>query len=366
MEAGPLRFRPLFARQPEGGIPGIGPDNVLEITGNLYGSNDAPHQWFRTFDAEAHAAGFRRSAFDSCLYFFRGQSGQLQGALGAHVDDTMTGGRGAEYEAAVARLKARFPYRKWRVGSGEFCGTMYTQDPCTYEISFQQSEYAKHIRPIAMTRERRSQRESLATEKEVNALRAVNGAAGWLSGQSRPDLAAQTSFAQQAFPAPKVSDLLYANQLVHRARQHADVSITVRDIAPEKLAAAFHSDAGFANATAHKTQAGYILAFVDRDLNNDKESPYSPFSWKSYRLPRVIASTLAGETQAFATASGVAEWVSLMLVEARDGPFDLRILVADGKLTSALWAAAGRRLSVVYRLQEPLRCRTCSVPSVEA
>jgi hypothetical protein len=41
-------------------------------------------------------------------------------------------------------------------------------------------------------------------------------------------------------------------------------------------------------------------------------------------MPRVVASTLAGEAQSFATASGVAEWVSLMLAEAQHGPLDLR------------------------------------------
>ena len=142
----------------------------------------------------------------------------------------MTGGRGEEYEAAIARLKKRFPYRKWRVGNGEFCGVVYNQDPTSFEISYQQSEYTKHLRPIAMTKERRQQREAPATDREIQALRAVNGAANWLASQSRPDLSVQTSFSQQAFPTPKVSDLLFANQLVRRAKQHADVCITVRDI----------------------------------------------------------------------------------------------------------------------------------------
>ena len=155
-------------------------------------------------------------------------------------------------------------------------------------------------------------------------LRAVNGAANWLSGQTRPDLSVQTSFSQQCFPQPKVKDLLYANQLVHRARQHSDVHITVKDIPLSRLGIAFHSDAGFANATANKTQAGYILAFVDKALDTDEESKWTPFCWRSYKMPRVVASTLAGEAQAFASASGVAEWVSLMLVEAQQGSLDLR------------------------------------------
>ena len=40
--------------------------------------------------------------------------------MGAHVDDTMTGGSGAQYDAAVARLQKRFPYQKWRMGSRSF------------------------------------------------------------------------------------------------------------------------------------------------------------------------------------------------------------------------------------------------------
>ena len=326
MEAGPIqdRFRPLYAHQPPGGIPGLNPGDVIEITGNLYGSNDAPFQWFQTFDYEARAAGFKPSSFDKCLYFFHGSTGSLSGALGAHVDDTMTGGAGAEYETAIARLKQRFPYRKWRVGSGEFCGLMYHQDPLTYEITYQQTEYARHLRPITLSKDRRQQRDAPATDREINALRAINGAANWLASQSRPDLSVQTSFSQQAFPAPKVSDLLFANQLVRRAKQHAEVSVTVRDIPLDELAISCHSDAGFANAGSHQTQAGYVLAFVNRALDDDKPSVWSPFSWKSYKMQRVVASTLAGESQAFATASGVAEWVSLMVAEARHGALDLR------------------------------------------
>ena len=41
-------------------------------------------------------------------------------------------------------------------------------------------------------------------------------------------------------------------------------------------------------------------------------------------MSRVVASTLAGETQSFSTASGISEWMSLMISEAKRGRFDLR------------------------------------------
>ena len=108
LEAGPLpaKYRPLYAHQPEGGIPGLALQDVLEVTGNMYGANNAPQEWYRTFDKEAREAGFVRSSFDNCLYYFRNSADRLEG------DDTITGGSGKEYSAAVDRLRTRFPYRK--------------------------------------------------------------------------------------------------------------------------------------------------------------------------------------------------------------------------------------------------------------
>ena len=42
-------------------------------------------------------------------------------------------------------------------------------------------------------------------------------------------------------------------------------------------------------------------------------------------MARAVNSTLSGESQALATASGTVEWLGLMLGEALDGPFDPRV-----------------------------------------
>ena len=232
LEAGPIqkKFRPLYMHQPRGGIPGLDPQDVIEITGNIYGSNDAPFNWWSTFDRTAQEVGWERSQFDNCLYFLRDANNTLVGILGAHVDDTITGGQGEVYQQAIEKLKNRFPHRKWRVGSGEFCGIQYDQDPKSFEIKYHQKTYAENLRPISLSRGRMSDKQAPATEKEISALRATNGAANWLASQTRPDLCVQTSFSQQAFPTPTVWDVMQANQLVHRAKQYSHVTITVRDI----------------------------------------------------------------------------------------------------------------------------------------
>ena len=104
---------------------------------------------------------------------------------------------------------------------------MYEQDPQTIKISFCQKEYAEHIRPIKICKERAKRTSLPANPQEVTVLRAVNGALGWLSAQTCPDVAAQTSMSQQRLPKPTVFDLLQANQAVRRARQQADMKLKV-------------------------------------------------------------------------------------------------------------------------------------------
>ena len=119
LEAGPLPscYRPLFARLPAGGIPGVDSDSLIEVLGNVYGQNDAPAAWYKVFNEEVLTAGFERSKYDSCLYYLR-DGHRLTGVLGAHVDDTVTGGEGSKYQTTIQCLKNRFPYRKWRIQAG--------------------------------------------------------------------------------------------------------------------------------------------------------------------------------------------------------------------------------------------------------
>ena len=323
LEAGPLpsKFRPLFAKQPIGGIPGVPKDAVLEVTGNVYGQNDAPLAWHRTFDDAAQEIGWQRSKLDSCLYFLRDDSGRLCGVMGVHVDDTALGGAGDKFQQAVTKLRARFPYRKWRVGTGEFCGAFYSQDKTTKVIKMSQRLFAEKIRPASISKS--AAPDDVLSDSQIKVLRAINGSLNWLSSQSRPDLAVQTSMSQQAFPHPTVRHLRDANNAVRRAKMHKDLEVTFQPILPQNLCICCHSDAAFANVGSH-TQAGFIVAFVEQSMHSGEVSHWTPAVWKSYKLPRAVSSTLGGESQAMATATGTVEWLNLLLTEAIDGSFEPR------------------------------------------
>ena len=73
MEAGPLpkKYQPLYAHMPKGGIPEVPSDAVLEVVGNAYGQNNAPHAWHTTLDQEAVSGGWIHSKFELSLLFER-------------------------------------------------------------------------------------------------------------------------------------------------------------------------------------------------------------------------------------------------------------------------------------------------------
>ena len=255
------------------------------------------------------------------------QQNRLCGVLGAHVDDTVTGGFGVLYEKALSHLRNRFPYRKWRTGEGEFCGAHYKQDPVTKEIVMDQSSFAQNLKPAYLSNGRRGNRQAPLDSKEISVLRAINGSLNGISSQSRPDLSAQTSLSQQSMSGPLVHHLCEVNNVIRRAKQHADMKVCFKNIPPESSRLVCHSDAAWANVGVY-TQAGYIIGFTDATLDEGEPAPWSPAVWKSYRLPRAVGSTLSAEAQAMSSATGTLEWTTLLISEALDGMFDVRDFVS--------------------------------------
>ena len=251
-------------------------------------------------------------------------TGQLCGIYGIHVDDSATGGSGEVYERALERLKQVFEFRKWRIGDGDFCGARYTQDPTTFAISMSQEKFCDKLHPLRMSRARQAQKSSILTPDEIKCFRAINGSLNWLATQSRPDLSTQVSFSQQSFPDPTVLDALAANNAIRRARQHASMAVVFQPIKPADLAIMCHTDAAYANGKEGATQAGYLLSFTNRAVNDGDVSPWTPAYWRSHRLPRVVNSTLSAESQSMVAGTGMLEWMVLLLSEVLDGPGSLR------------------------------------------
>ena len=124
---------------------------------------------------------------------------------------------------------------------------------------------------------------------------------------------------------------------MRRARQNADLPTVYHTIPAENLAVMGHSDATYANGRETATQAGYLISFTEKVSNDGQVRNWCPAFWRSYRLPRVVNSTLRAEAQAMTAATGMLEVVQLLLSEALDGHQCLR----------ACWSSESPRKCVV-------------------
>ena len=91
------------------------------------------------------------------------------------MDDTVGGGSGSLFSTALATLRRHFPFQKWQVGEGMFCGSKYVQNKDTKEIMISQTECAVKITKIPMFAARKNMREDPADKAEVHAFRGVSG-----------------------------------------------------------------------------------------------------------------------------------------------------------------------------------------------
>ena len=58
----------LFCRQPRGGLPGLQPNQLIEVIAGVYGLGDAPAHWRKSLKRVLFQLGFQQSALDPCVY----------------------------------------------------------------------------------------------------------------------------------------------------------------------------------------------------------------------------------------------------------------------------------------------------------
>ena len=241
------------------------------------------------------------------------------------VDDTICGGSGLSFSTALATLRRRFPFRKWQIGDGTFCGSKYVQNKITKEIMISQTEFAAKTVKIPMSAARKKMREDLADEAGIRAFRGVSGSVSWLAGQTRPDVPCQVSQLQQnSSTANSCKSFCASSMVVRRVHQHSDLGLKIRRVPVQHMILLLHVDASLNTGGLVGSQGGYICGVTAQSLLGGKSAPWSPLAWRSLKMSRTVPSSLGAEAQAMSVVLGFVEWATLFLQELIHGSFDLR------------------------------------------
>ena len=175
---------PLYFKQPNEGIDGLHPEQIVRIIAGCYGLVDAPLHWRKSLTEELKRLGYVQSHLDPCLYKLY-QDGKLEGMIAIEVDDLFMVGHRMHLQR-LEKLKKRFVFGKFvtlkecpegamfngrrirQLEDGEFCIDM-------------QKFVEERLFEVPLEKGRASQKKDKATEKERSMARATCGALDWLS-----------------------------------------------------------------------------------------------------------------------------------------------------------------------------------------
>ena len=282
---------------------------ICQLTKSAYGLVDAPYLWYKKLQKHLLALDFEESPFDPCVFVLRDSQGKPHGALGLHVDDGLCGGDEV-FQGKIKQLEARFPFGSKKVGQFTFTGI----DLCQHQdgsIVLSQSKYVNGIQPIHIPMARRQEGQEKITEHERHQLRGLVGSLQYASVNTRPDLSSRLSSLQSRINGAVVEDLSEGNRLLHQAKRHQDVCLTIKPIPINDFRFLAFSDASFASPKVPSSHAGSIILGTHKEMANNSTCVISPLSWGSRKIQKVVVSTLAAETMALTSTLDHLSWLRL-------------------------------------------------------
>ena len=154
--------------------------------------------------------------YDPCIFRCYDSLCNLCGILCTHVDDFLFAGSSWFIDNVITPLKEKFSIRTESAGAFEYLGLRVVQKK-DFSITVNLNEYVEGIETININPARKSCKNEPLTRKEKRALRSLVGQLGWISGQTRPDLAFDYCDLSSRVKNATVKDLFHANKVIAKA-----------------------------------------------------------------------------------------------------------------------------------------------------
>ena len=186
------------------------------------------------------------------------------GLLATHVDDLLGGG-GGKFEELLGKIDKEFGFGSQEWDSFRHTGKNIKKNMTTGEITVSMEEYVENLTAPRITNERRANKEASLDAKELTSLRAMNGGLQWVQHQLPPDLAYSTSVSQSNVSDPRVEHLIYAQNLIGKAKEHKNFKLVFRshDLNTGGFVAISDAGLGGHQETAEegpvRSQGGYLV-----------------------------------------------------------------------------------------------------------
>ena len=287
---------------------------VWKLQKCVYGLVDASLHWYYRVCEVFEKCGGKVSKNDPAVFFWKDDKGNIEGVLACHVDDFLWGGSKRFEQNVISKIRSSFQVgQECSSENGTFPYVGIEVSSSKGEIKLKQERYLTNIHPISVDKERTMERESELTQTEKDALQSKIGQILWIARQSRPDVIFDASNVASSFKGATVQTLIDANKVIKNLKSD-NVTLKFQQLGSnDKLKIVIFSDSSLGNLSNGGTQGGHFIMLAGEDGH------FSPLTWQSKRIKRVVRSTIAGETLALAEAVDNGVFLATLYMELITG-----------------------------------------------
>ncbi|CAK9022317.1 unnamed protein product [Durusdinium trenchii] len=298
---------------------GLPEGTVIRLVAPVYGLEDAPLRWHQTVINFLRSLGFERSLLEPCWYVRRDARNEVEAMILVEVDDLNVATRKDVKDELLSALNQRFRFGKMEYDEADFAGRHVRVLPGRIEMN-QEKYIIEKLHPLKLPLGRKGDKSSRLKPDEFEAFRSMLYKVAWVAHQTRPEAAGVVSILSSRLKEGTIEDVSCLNKLIQHLRNTAQQSLTLHRFSNDKMILIAASDAGGVDSLPpdksseiDNVQGAWIIMAADRLPSANQRIKVSILSWRSSKLRRRVASTLASEALAFSQSLSEVEWIQIMI-----------------------------------------------------
>lgn len=278
----------------------------------VYGLSDASLQWYNRVKEVLIGFGAEMSRVDPAVFYWKAR-GHVQGIIACHVDDFIWGGTPEFERQIIDPLRSTFLVGREHGKDKAF--SYVGINVCNIEdgIMLQQTEYINNLSPIPLEKCRLLEQSGPLSRSEYEACRSKIGQLLWVARQTRPDVMYDVSSLASMMKHATVKTIVDINKVIRKLKS-SSIGLKFQYLGrTESLEMVIFSDSSLGNLPDGGTQGGHLVLLMGED------GRFSPLTWQSKRIRRIVRSTLAGETLALSDGIDSGLFLATLFVELTTG-----------------------------------------------
>ena len=156
------------------------------------------------------------------------------------------------------------------------------------------------------------------TDSERDAFRSATYKVAWVGTQGRPEVAGTASISASRIENAVIEDVKVLNKAIDYLKSTANMSLKLWKF-EDPIFLSVSDAAGVGMVEHGGTQGAHLIMMAERGITGGDSVKTSVVAWKSNRIKRVVASTLAAETLALSSSLSASEWSQIMYRDLRFG-----------------------------------------------